>query len=295
MSEAKELTYRVVRLSDLIPDLVSENEKALEARRTGKKPGPVTQLKAIDDALGGCLSPGIHILQAGPGAGKTALALQIAATCGYPALYVTAEMPMLELFRRTIARTTGTFLGKLKNGELSSEEIERLARKAAALAPWLAIMDATLGPISPEAITTRAQVLQERAEAKNVLIVLDSLQYWAGNVRGVTEYDAISAGIHNLGEIAAQLSCPIIAISHRNRTANKSENGGMYGSKGSGTIEYSAESILDLNRKDPKPDASGKVTVNLEIHKNRHGEQGYSIELEFTGRLQQFTEKGSKR
>ena len=96
--------------------------------------GPVTGFAQLDNELSGYLAPGIHVIQAAPGAGKSAFCLQVAASCGFPALYVTAEMGVLELFRRTVARETETFLGRLKSGELGLEAATKLARSRPRLA-----------------------------------------------------------------------------------------------------------------------------------------------------------------
>jgi replicative DNA helicase len=287
----EETQFRAVRLGDLIGELAAENDAAVEARKTGRPRGPVTQIKKLDEALGGFMANGLHIVQAGPGAGKTALSLQIASNCAFPTLYVSAEMHLLELFRRLIARTTSTFLGRLKTGELSTDDVRRLARQTAEQAPWVALLDATRSYVNPTAILAAASAIRERAGSSGVLVVLDSLQYWAKSAGDASEYDLVNAGLRSLCQIASQLSCPVLTISHRNRQGNKGE-GGMFSSKGSGEIEYGAESILELSReKDTKPDAMGKVPVSLVVLKNRNGADGWVIPLEFTGRLQLFTER----
>ncbi len=287
--------YTTTLLVDLLPKLLAENDAAVEVLRTGRSRGPVTGFDNLDKVMGGCLHPGLHILQAAPGDGKTAMGLQIASTCKHPAVYVSAEMPTVELFRRIIARTTDTFLGKLKSGELPTKKVEALALQTIELTPHLALVDATLGPINPAEIQRIALGLRERFEVSSVLVVLDSLQYWARGAgwQGISEYDLISESVRRLGEAAAALASPILAISHRNRAGNKGD-GGLHASKGSGDIEYGAESILELARanKDSKPDIYGNVPVNLTVHKNRHGEPGKTIQFSFCGRIQKFTEKG---
>ncbi len=67
MTETK--TPVVTQLADLVDFFVADAEAAAIARETGRPRGPVTGLSSLDEALGGYLSPGVHIVQAAPGAG----------------------------------------------------------------------------------------------------------------------------------------------------------------------------------------------------------------------------------
>src|SRR5687768_2449406 len=90
-------------LAALLGEWEADAQAAFDARVKGIPRGPVTGLAGVDEALGGVLQPGLHVVHGGPGVGKTALGLQIAATCGFPALYVSAEMRPLELLKRLTA------------------------------------------------------------------------------------------------------------------------------------------------------------------------------------------------
>ncbi len=286
----------VRQLADLVDFFVADAEAAAIARETGRPRGPVTGLPNLDDALGGYLSPGVHILQAAPGAGKTAFALQTASTCVYPCLYVTSEMGLLELFRRLIARQTKTYLGRLKSGELGGTESRRLALQTIEKLPNLAFMDATQAYASPLLIADVANSLRDRYKSDHVLIVLDSLQIWAKSARRVapefantSEYELLNAGLDAISSVGAKLQCPILAVSHRNRVGNRAD-GGLHAAKGSGDLEYGAESVIDLTRKDEQPDANGETNIKATIQKNRHGIPGISFNFAFSGRLQSFRE-----
>lgn len=285
-----------IQLSDLIKDFVADTDAAAAAKARGVPRGIVTGLGDIDTDLGGYLVPGIHILQGGPGSGKSALALQIAANCFYPALFVTAEMGLLELFRRTIARETGTFLGKLKSGEISGQAAARLAQQTAEKVPQLALLDATKVFASAEAMEKAANGLRTRFKSDHVLIVIDSLHVWARSARQVSletaessEYDVINSGLDQVSNLAADLNCPILAIAHRNRESNKGKPG-LHSSKGSGDLEYTAETVLDLNRQKDDTDSNGEVEVNAVVYKNRNGVVGKKYSLQFEPRLQKFRE-----
>lgn len=283
-------------LGDLIADFVADTDAAAKARETGRPRGAITGLTKLDQFFGGYLAPGIHVLQSAPGAGKTALALQTASDCVYPALYVSAEMGLLELFRRLIARQTQTFLGKLKTGEISGDRAKALAASAVQKLDHLRIMDATKAFASPEIIIRAAEGLRERFETDQVLIILDSLHVWARSVgmaeSGLVEadeYTLVNQALGGVGSVASALNCPVITISHRNREGNKSKGGDkLHAAKGSGSIEYEAESVLDLS-KESETNANGEKEIKAAFQKNRNGDVGF-VSLMFHGALQTFRE-----
>jgi replicative DNA helicase len=277
---------RLVLLSSLVGELVTEAREAERAIAEGRPRGAIIGLKSVDDDLGGYLTPGIHLLQAAPGAGKTSFCLQAAARCGVPALVISAEMSLKELFKRLIAQQTGTYLGRLR-GELSAVEIEERALQTVRLCPMVAIVDGTTGFVPPSFIAQAVEALRARFGSGSVLVVLDSLHVWARGVQGgATEYETVTAACGSLHTLTKQIKCPVLAVSHRNRAGQ--ERGGLHAGKATGELEYVADSVLEL--------APGEHTqpnvreVALWIHKNRNGQTGVMVELTFEGRLQLFRE-----
>jgi replicative DNA helicase len=258
----------------------------------------VTGLRALDDALGGVLQPGLHVVHGGPGAGKTAFCLQVAGTCGFPALYVTAEMRPLELLRRITARVTSTFLGRLKSGELAPADSLAKAQEAVAALPRLALADACDAFASPEWLREAARAV--RGDERHVLVVVDSVHSWseAAPVPELTEYDRLNAAIAELRVLAGQLGCPVLAVAERNRASMAA--GGLSASAGSRKFEYTGESVLDLGageRDAPggapvalAPATPNEAPVTLTVQKNRNGAAGKRLRLSFHGALQRFTD-----
>lgn len=281
----------LIRLADLLGDWDADAEARFRARQEKRPLGPVTGLKGLDAALGQALAPGLHILHGVPGVGKTAFALQTAAGCGCPCLYVSCEMTALELLRRITARTTGTYLGKFKTGELPPEYSGRLAREAITATPLLALLDATQTPISPAELLPFAEGTRNLdRDSPHLLLVVDSLHSWAeGYAPAVPEYESLNAGLAALRRIASQLNCPVLAVAERNRVSM--DKGGLSAGAGSRKIEYGAESVLDLDcEKDARDDANGEKPVTLRIAKNRNGPAGRPVALKFHGALQRYTE-----
>jgi len=282
-------SLRLSPLAALLTDWEIEAEAARASYESGTPRGPITNLPHLDRHLGGFLCPGLHVVHGAPGTGKTALALQIAAECGAPALFVSCEMRPLELMRRVTARVTQTYLGRLKTGELPAAVSLDLARQAAASAPRLVLADATHGYAKPGDILRAAEGTRGKAGA--LLIVLDSVHSWIdGCDVDATEYEKINAGLTQLRALAHRLDCPVLAVAERNRMSMKT--GGLSAGAGSRKIEYGAETVLDLSvSEDALENASGEKPVKLRFSKNRNGAAGAAVELAFHGALQRFTEQ----
>ncbi|RYG64587.1 hypothetical protein EON80_18960 [bacterium] len=279
----------LLRFSDALTELRADADANFEAKSSGKLRGPITGLPRLDKEISHALAPGLHGVYGNAGAGKTALAMQIAASCGFPALYVTCEMAPSELLRRHTARATQTYLGRLKSGEMSGAEVESLARRALAAAPGFCLLDATKAAAPPTHIRDTAIIA--KGDSNHVLIVIDSLQSWAesAGLVGGTEYETLNLGIAALRTIAHSIRVPILFISERNRESMKS--GGLNAGAGSRKIEYGAETVFDLDRDmNDMANGAGEFEITLKIAKNRHGSVGVQIPLLFNGALQQFRE-----
>lgn len=286
---------RLMRLGDALANLREDADAAHEARLTGQPRGAISGLSIFDRELSGAFAAGLHILHGNAGTGKTALALQIAAQCRCPALFVTCEMAPAELLRRHTARVTETYLGRLKSGEMSGNAAESLARRAIEAVPDLAFVDATRAVASPQYLLECAEII--RRDAKHLLIVIDSLHTWTQSAvgdSGASEYEALNAAIRALQMMASSLNCPLLMVSERNRDSMK--GGGLNAGAGTRKIEYQGETVIDLERKsDAQEDAAGEVEVVLKLAKNRHGSIGKPISLRFNGALQKFTEADGAR
>jgi replicative DNA helicase len=285
-------TPKPLKFGSLIDDLEAEARDRHLAKTEGKPFGAVTPWPTVTDHWGGSIPQGLHIILGGSGVGKTAFALQLAAGCKCPCLYVTCEMTPAELLRRTAARVTKTYLGKFKDGSLDPGIVRAKAEIAAEQCPDLSIMDATQVYASPAHLLDVAQAIKKNHE--HFLIVVDSLHSWAGgdpNAPG--EYEQVSAATRQLQNLAAKLECPVIAISERNRASfGKGASADKIGSgAGSRKLEYGSESVLSLERSEDAGNGTGDVIIEATFAKNRNGKQGAMLELIFAGGFQNYSEK----
>ncbi len=174
-----------------------------------------------------------------------------------------------------------------------------LFARAVEACPWLALVDATrthaeawrLGDSEPPGIRELAAYWREFHRASSVLVVIDSLHVWAAaspRAVGATEYEYLNAAVAELQHLAADLAAPVLVVAERNRAAMG--NDGQSSAKGSARIEYSAESILSLNREldsngEWKHDGAFEYPLTARLVKNRAGRTGPTVAMRFNGAL----------
>lgn len=283
---------RLLLLSDLLTEAEADARALYDAKQAGVARGPVSNLRRLDREIGGFFATGVHILHGTPGAGKTALALQVAASCACPALYITLEMRPLVLLKRLAARVTSTYLGRFSTGELAPDQAAALYHRAIAETPNLAILDATSKPANGATIYRAAEAARRLvSESPHLLVVLDSLHSYADTLPGdaATEYDRLNAALSLMRNLAARLACPVLTVCERNRASMA--KGGLSAGAGTRKIEYGAETVLDMDvDAEEEKDRNGEKVITLRIAKNRNGTAGKEIHLLFNGALQQFRE-----
>jgi replicative DNA helicase len=285
-ASAKVPEPQLLSCASLIDAVTAQAQAAYEARQSGEPRGPQTGFKKLDRAMNGALPIGVSIVLGNTGAGKTALCVQIAATCRFPALFVSTEMSAPELFRRQMARVTGQFLGRFSSGEMTPEAVNRAALATAEAMPQLVFCDATRAYATDRFLFDAA--LATRGDAKSVLIVVDSLHTWARTANtGTDEYQGLGAAMVSLQNLAQKLQCPVLALGEQNRASMGS--GGANSGAGNRFIEYGAEIVFDLQA-DKTEDGAGEKAVKIILAKNRHGAADTKAGLNFNGALQRFTE-----
>ncbi len=313
---APEPTPTLLQLGALIDGVTETARRAHEARVTGKARGAITGFAAIDREFCGALPNGLISINGGSGAGKTAFAFQVAASCGCPALFASCEMSPEELFRRHMARVNGHYLNRYKSGEMPPETVRAHAITAATAAPLLAVADLTraisLPGQAPCKYLQDVATIMRRQHAAGAtgadgsdhapfLLVIDSLHSWAMGAlatdRTLSALSETEILIHALGELnrlSHALRCPVLLITERNR-ANM-DKGGINAGAGTRRIEYGAEAVLSLDverDKNGEPigeNGAGEKNIALTFAKNRHGAAGRKVALQFNGALMRFRE-----
>ena len=263
-----------------------------------------TGIPMLDYHLAGGMTPGVYVIAAKPGGGKSALALQIAlntALAGRRALVVSAEMTVSQCAARICSNLSyrpglpGRDFKAFKwsdwekMGERGIEDGREALRYLVERVPGLKVIDpADLGDGTLDALSP---VLEDAAGAGTSLVVVDYLQRMpsAPDLAG-DEFSRIGATSTYFMDAAKNLGLRILLITSTGRAARKgagnldSATAGM----GSSSIEYDATACIGLS---PEKQSNGEVLVSLTVDKARRGittGKGDSIDLRFMGAYNYF-------
>jgi len=242
-----------------------------------------TGIASLDRMLaGGGWRPGLFLLAAGPGVGKSAFALQSslrAVAGGQVVLYVSVEQSPKDLVGRIFCRELRAPIASYWNRDpaLAVGMRERagqvdLARLHLQEDPYILgeDLEGTVGRVR------RWTAELCRTWGQRPLVVVDYLQRLrpAEADRRLDERLRVSMACLGLRQLARDLDVPVLAISSVGRTSYQGQPT-LDWYKGSGDLEYDADCCLLLKPRDAPSDRPSPTTalpVDLHIMKNRYGE-----------------------
>lgn len=243
------------------------------------------------------------ILDARPGVGKTAFALNVAQFVGLKTDKTVAmfslEMGAEQLVQRMLASEGLIDSQHLRTGQLTDEEWRKLVVAAGSLDNTSIYIDDTPG-IKMSEIRAKARRLAK--EKGNLgLIVIDYLQLIEGP-RSESRQQEVSAISRQLKKLAKELHIPVIALSQLSRSVEQRQDKRPVLSdiRESGSIEQDADIVAFLYRDDyyrdeRDEDDEGEVEaeadngeVEVIIEKNRSGTRG-TVKLMFSKPYNRFS------
>jgi replicative DNA helicase len=264
-----------------------------------QRPGLRTGIAPIDELLGG-LQPGdVTVIAARPGAGKSALALQIAelvASTGVGVGVLSLEMAGTQLAGRMLAACSSVPAGKIRDGKLLQSERDRL-EDGLATAEGLPLW------IDDEPAITGARAIAKIRRLWSTtpslgLVVIDYVQLLRGDDPRVSREQQLSGISGMIKATAKQCGLPIIVLAQLNRAvdARRVQRPILSDIRECGAIEQDADQVLFLFRPelyDPT-DASLIGKAEVIVAKNRHGPTG-TADLRWVGWRTRFEATGDAR
>ena len=231
------------------------------------------------------LTDGLHkgeltIIGARPGVGKTTFALQIAERiAGYKksVMFVSLEMSEEQIIQKILAKKARVNSRKIRNGYLTSEELDRIYIKSGEISDLPLLLYTKLSSI--QQIEIEARKLKNKGKLN--LLIIDYLQL----VRNLGNFKSREQEVADISRtlklLSLELEIPIIALCQLNRNAVKNEPT-LADIRESGSIEQDADNVIFLYQEDIE---DNRVTVDLQ--KQRAGNTG-KLKLKFNKILSEF-------
>ena len=252
-------------------EALTESLKVAEAafKREGKIAGIPTDLRDLDNKLGGLHRSDLIILAGRPSMGKTSLATNIAynAAAAYRAEmqedgskktvdgaivgFFSLEMSYEQLATRIIAERTGITTHRIRQGDLEKSDFERLREATEELQNLPLYIDDS-GGISISQLAARARRLQRSVGLD--MLVIDYLQLITttsagANANRVQEITQITT---TLKALAKDLNVPIVALSQLSRAVEQRDDKRpqLADLRESGSIEQDADVVMFVYREE---------------------------------------------
>ena len=253
-------------------------------------PDPVSGLrtgfKELDVITAGLQPSSLNVLAARPSMGKTAFALTIAlnaALRGKETVGVfSLEMSALQLVTRMLCSEARVDMSRVRNGQLSERDFQRLADTAGKMSEANIFIDDS-ADLTVMELRSRARRLM--AEQGLGLVIVDYLQLMSGGGRngGENRQQEISAISRGLKALARELDVPVLVLSQLSRAVESRPNKRPMLSdlRESGAIEQDADLVMFIYRDEYYDSQSEKQGIaEIIIGKQRNGPVG-TLELQF--------------
>jgi replicative DNA helicase len=273
-----------------MPELVQETFSHINELFTNPDPvsGMRTGFKELDALTAGLQPSSLNVLAARPSMGKTAFALTIMlhaalkerTTVGIFSL----EMSAVQLVTRMLCSEARVDMSRVRNGQLSDRDFQRLADTAGRMAEAKVFIDDN-ADLTVMELRSRARRLM--AEHDLGLIVIDYLQLMSGSNAGTRGSENRQQEISNISRglkaLARELDIPILVLSQLSRAveARPNKRPMLSDLRESGAIEQDADLVMFIYRDeyyDPNSEKQG--IAEIIIGKQRNGPVG-SLELQF--------------
>ncbi len=293
-----EVSDKIIK-SDYVPmeELLADAFDRIEElhKNKGALRGLKTGFRDLDKKTAGFQKGDLVIIGARPAMGKTTfaqnLAYNIASINKKGVLFFSMEMAANEIIDRMISDVSGVDNWKMRTGNLSDEEFQRIGDALGEMDEIPIYIDDTS---SMTIVELRNKARRAMHDHDIGIVIVDYLQLIQGSDRykgnRVQEVTEISRGLKIL---ARELEIPVIALAQlsRNVTGRDDPRPVLSDLRESGSIEQDADLVMFLHRPDyyKQNDDNYEEThiTELLVAKHRHGAVG-KIELYFHPELLRF-------
>ncbi len=255
-------------------------DKIEQASKTsGTVTGIPTGFIDLDYKTAGMQPSDLVLIAARPSMGKTAFVLNIAQNVAFKEKKTVAifslEMSKEQLVNRLFSLESRVDSQKIRTGDLSDGDWERLIESAGVIGESNLIIDDTPGISISE---LRSKCRKYKLEHNLSMIIIDYLQLMSGSGRGSeSRQQEISEISRSLKAVARELQVPVLALSQLSRAVEqRPDHRPMLSDlRESGAIEQDADVVMFIYRDDYYDhDSEKKGIAEIIIAKQRNGPIG---------------------
>ena len=290
LDEAEQRIFRVaeshdregfVWIKEILWPTFERIEKLQES--AGGITGVPTGFSDLDRMTTGFQPGDLAIVAARPSMGKTSWVLNVAQTAaiehGTTVAIFSLEMSKEQLVQRFLCAEGRVDAQKLRQGNLSPEEYQRLAQAAGHLNTAPLWIDDSPGATVLE---MRAKARRLKSETDLGMVVIDYMQLMSGSARAESRNQEVSAISRGLKALARELEVPVVALSQLSRAPEQraDHRPQLSDLRESGSIEQDADLVMFLYRPEyyfgpvDQDGASLEGKAELIVSKQRNGPTG---------------------
>ena len=267
-----------VPIKQVVLNALNKIEKA--SKTQGNVTGIATGFLDLDYKTAGLQPSDLVLVAARPSMGKTAFVLNIAQYVAFHSDLCTAifslEMSKEQLVNRLFSLESRVDAQKLRSGDLSDADWEKLIEGAGTIGQSKLIIDDTPGISISE---LRSKCRKYKLEHDLKLIIIDYLQLMSGSGGKSSEsrQQEISDISRSLKALARELNVPVVALSQLSRAVEqRPDHRPMLSDlRESGAIEQDADVVMFIYRDDYyNKDTEDKGIAEIIIAKQRNGPIG---------------------
>lgn len=247
-------------------------------RLEGKRTGIATGLADLDELTSGLQRSDLVIVAGRPSAGKSAFAFGIAAHAAIRekanVAIFSLEMSKEQIAMRIMSGEAGINMQKIRTGDLSPEEVLRIADRFNTVGESSIMIDDTPG-LSVAQIRTKCRRLQAMHGLD--IVVIDYLQLMQSATKRDSRVLEVAEMTRGLKIMARELNVVVMLLSQLSREPDKRKDHTplMSDLRESGSIEQDADVIMMLYRPASYPEtqeaADGDNTSYINVAKHRNG------------------------
>lgn len=262
-------------------DKIEQNYK-----RGGRITGMVTGYKRLDAVLNGFEKQKYIIIGGRPGKGKTAFSLELAKRLSKEnqVLFFSLEMAMQELGERLLTNVNSMQSYKVRTGNLTEEELDRVMNGAAAISNLKLQVDDTES-LSVEELVRRSTIHKNKHGLD--VVIVDYLTLLSTEEKHKDIRERVNIISNKLRQMSKKLDIAVICLCQLSRAveARADKTPIMADLKESGNIEQDANIILFLHSPEVE-EQEGPEPLQVIIAKNRGGEANKPINFKYYKKTQ---------